>query len=519
MNNNLNNSVNTDFKAHYLTTSNESINRKEDRMVNREIRDPYRYEKKMQSVYERESNMNKYNLNSIKIDASLNTDNFSQEKNLHYNYDEFTGNRYKRKPINTEMNESNNMEEDTSKKRKSKNTRYDRVTSTGENFNRNERIANSDSFANNVNVGNNTNINTGGFNNNALNNELKYYRDVIDKMHSEISNLNTKLTDIEKNNKVGQNSANSHNNANSYTHSNSNLSTAHFKSHRLDNSNSNSNTNSNVDINTIKTKDERQILAKMENDRQYLYNKNKEMEQAINKLDNYASLQQNDNNDITNITNITNPVSEISKTNNRNKNVERSNSADKPRKRTASKTNKNNQTRSTTPAKNNKNIIKQPQQIKKSQSKPKLNTIDTNQNSGSIQAVLTENENLKNKINQLEKTVKFLNDQIGLDNIEKKGKDHLRVELEIWRNRSDSLAQNYLETLTQLKKQLINDKANYVSQIKSMQNHFTTQVNSVKNKYQSTLEKYEINIKKLRRENDELKKKLSKVKEIINPDK
>jgi cell division protein FtsB len=131
--------------------------------------------------------------------------------------------------------------------------------------------------------------------------------------------------------------------------------------------------------------------------------------------------------------------------------------------------------------------------------------------------VLLENELLKSKITELEKIIKDLTDQIALDNIQKKGKDHLRVELEIWKNRSESMGKNYIDTISSLKKQLLQDKMSFIDQIKSTQINFTNQIISLKTKYQTTIEKYEISNKKLKKENEELKKKVNKVKEIIVP--
>jgi len=70
-----------------------------------------------------------------------------------------------------------------------------------------------------------------------------------------------------------------------------------------------------------------------------------------------------------------------------------------------------------------------------------------------------------------------------------------------------------------MKKQLLQDKSNFVDQIKSMQNTYTGEINQLKNKYQSTIEKYENSIKRLRKDNEELKIKVSKVKEILTPNK
>jgi hypothetical protein len=141
----------------------------------------------------------------------------------------------------------------------------------------------------------------------------------------------------------------------------------------------------------------------------------------------------------------------------------------------------------------------------------------TKQQTGIINNLQKENEELKQKVNNLEKSLKSINYQISLDTLEKKGRDHLRVELEIWKNRSETIANSYLETMSNMKKQLLQDKANFLEQIKMMQSTYTGEIHGLKAKYQTTLDKYETTLKRLRKDNEELKNKVSKVKEILTP--
>ena len=85
----------------------------------------------------------------------------------------------------------------------------------------------------------------------------------------------------------------------------------------------------------------------------------------------------------------------------------------------------------------------------------------------------------------------------------------------MWKNRADSLSHGYLETLNELKLQLAQDRSKYNEEIKSAQTNFTTQVLALKNQYQGIIEKNENTIKKLRKENNDLRKKVSKVKDIL----
>ena len=130
--------------------------------------------------------------------------------------------------------------------------------------------------------------------------------------------------------------------------------------------------------------------------------------------------------------------------------------------------------------------------------------------------ILKENQSLKNQVNELEKKLNDLNEQLKLDNLERKGKDYLRIELEMWKNKSENITKNYVQTLTSLKNQISEDKTIFVEKINTMQNEYTNEINSLKDKYQHTLEKLENSVKLHKTENENLKKKISKLKEILN---
>jgi hypothetical protein len=166
-----------------------------------------------------------------------------------------------------------------------------------------------------------------------------------------------------------------------------------------------------------------------------------------------------------------------------------------------------------------KKIVKKTTTKSKSRSKtPNKTKIQTAKRTPT-QEPFSENEQLRIHIKKLEERIKYLTEQLHFDKVEKKGKDHLRVELEIWKNRADSLSHSYIDTLNDLRKQLASDKSRYTEEIKSAQTTFVNQVMSLKTGYQSVIEKNENTIKKLRRENEDLRKKVTKVKDILVKDK
>jgi hypothetical protein len=599
----------TEFsKKNYLLTSNDSINRKEDRIFNREFHDPYRYEKKMADIYERESHLNKYNLSTMPLDSFRAPGNFEIDESYreclspktknntiisgndmnNNSNEEYTGNRYKRR--------------DKEKENQNNNYRYNKPSTAG--INTKENIL--DEFSSSLSIGGlNMNMNivnspnnkisftgkenptqTHNLNNsnqfNNYNNELIYYREMIEKMHTEIGSLNTKLTDIEKNNNPK---------THLHHHSSSNNSNSNYNYNNINNNNNHNNSYSNSYIstanfrqksgkNTIETleakeSERRKLLDKNKNsdieinidmnkDYQYNYtnnyinnnnNNNHHSHNYTNKIDdsslknslsdnnsgmgmginlasNSYNYNFNNNNDIIKEINTKsenlfkikkneddeNTIKSTNKINNNkiNKIPSKNNNRVLPRSNSAGKFTPNNKSKSAARSQTPKNKIPDGNVNKNNKKITQIKTISNiSNNKHNSSALLSENEALKEKVSELEKKLRTINDQVALDILEKKGKDHLRVELEIWKNRSESLAKNYVETLSNLKKQILTDKTNFLDQIKTSQTAFTSQVNMLKNKYQSTLDKYEINVKKLRKENEELKKKVSKVKEIL----
>lgn len=686
---------NSDFKENYLYTSNESINRKEDRILNRDYSDPYKLERKIADMYERDENSKKFNLNTQPNDsfkATLGTlpnmssspgnmliqeedemeNNFSYENyhkrnfsspmspeeevtpNLNYKYDDH--NKFKREGGHSKNN-SNLSEISTGRN----NHRYKSRSNFSEEFNPNTQ---SNPV---VNVSYIKDIKTEQHEN--YNNELKYYKEMIEKMHSEIGNLNSKLSDIEKNNlssgkNIGQLGVSGvsglsgvsatfnnliHNNPNSSTRSytNSQLSTANFRKenskyeiseliseknthrdlqdfnicqqgqlgklpHHIQLSNQNefglknktekilnltnnekiittehplSKMNYNYDSTHLLQK--REYLLKKEDEKiSSLYidykdshNSYNDKEREKNELINYnMKIKRTDspsnshktekteskfnnslgvikNSHISNNSDIVpnlisknnipnnHHIRNYNKTPNRITREEKSTNSKSTKTRSTSvdKFKRNNSNNKITEVKtliyqsspsNHSKITKSTgknissnkstllNQLTPTTKKPSVSSIrNSKQECEVISNLQKENEELKSKITNLEKSLKNINYQLSLDALEKKGRDYLRVELEIWKNRSETIANSYIETTSNMKKQLLQDKSNFVDQIKSMQNTYTGEINQLKNKYQSTIEKYENSIKRLRKDNEELKIKVSKVKEILTPNK
>jgi hypothetical protein len=312
--------------------------------------------------------------------------------------------------------------------------------------------------------------------------ELKYYKHMIEKMHNEIGNLNNKLFEIEKNNyniRCGEDRNLIQNKNNSMLeNSTTNLSTAHFRKEEeikkhisfLDN--------------PIKDQSLISNIKKLENDKSELSAKSYLSEKKYKTQNEKTTKRISRKNSKSNSKLNTQP----------NRNDSKNNSVSKI-------------SNKSTTSKSNRSITKKTYGLGL---KRKENEVDLNR-------LHRENEELKIKLNKLEQSLKAINSENTLDKLEKKGKDYLRVELEIWKNRSEAISKSYLETISNLKKQIFNDKNHFIEQIKTMQNTCNKEIGELKNKYQFNFEKLEAYNKNLKIENLELKKKVSKVKEILTP--
>ena len=114
------NSTSEFSKTNYLISSEDSINKREDRFVNRQYDDPFKMERKVERMFDREaySNANKYNLNTLPLEGtnhmrfdsepfgSRSLSPYHDDKHLipslNYDYDEII--KYKRRERENNIN-------------------------------------------------------------------------------------------------------------------------------------------------------------------------------------------------------------------------------------------------------------------------------------------------------------------------------------------------------------------------------------------------------------------------------
>ena len=315
-----------------------------------------------------------------------------------------------------------------------------------------------------------------------INQELTYYKNIIDNMQAEIMKLNSKLNELD-----GRN--------NSYVYI-----------PKIENLEKNID-NLKVQIdNNLKNKEDR--LYKLEKDKDLLFNKNMEIEKEINRLD---SIVYKNESVKSNMTKLKKELNKPPSTRSNSKgSVRKPRDINSGQKSVKSKSPTIKQTPSKSSIKSSaKSSIKtsaKTSNTSRSKSKPKAQ---------SVKKQKPINKELEEKITDLERIVEYLTDQLRREKTSSRGKDHLRLELEIWKTRTEALTKKYLENLSALKNQLVTNKSSFLDQLKILQTNFNTQVNNLKIQYHTNIEKNEHVIKRMRRENEDMRKKVMKVKDLI----
>jgi hypothetical protein len=142
----------------------------------------------------------------------------------------------------------------------------------------------------------------------------------------------------------------------------------------------------------------------------------------------------------------------------------------------------------------------------------------TNINKGNISKnniLEEENQMLKEKIKHLEKIIEEQENERYFERVESKGKDYMRIELEVWKNKYDQLSAEFTESFIQMKKQLADEKQFFTEQFNNSQNYFQSQIKNLKEKYESTIDKNNLDIERLRNSNKMLTEKFVKMQKLI----
>lgn len=218
----------------------------------------------------------------------------------------------------------------------------------------------------------------------------------------------------------------------------------------------------------------------------------------------------------------------------------------------------------------NTNDLSYLSKVSKSRSRTKLNTdkssISNNKNhtqlknnKEDVSKLKSENKELHLRIKELERTIKELNNHKNIKNNElskikyserttpkavkkhyttlNKNKDdnnlfenyskidtnnelnldipQNKLEAELWRNRAETITYTFQRAVNSLKKDLQENKTYFLNEIKAVKKASISEVHNIKAKYDVLIDKYNINLSKLQKENKDLKTKVDKIQGIL----
>jgi hypothetical protein len=147
----------------------------------------------------------------------------------------------------------------------------------------------------------------------------------------------------------------------------------------------------------------------------------------------------------------------------------------------------------------------------------------TKQKQSKSLTIAQENVILKKKLHELETTITNLENKIENLNKHDNSLTHyapkindsdIKKEIKLWKERTQQLTENYLSTLKALKEELNKDKVAFKTAITNIKNQFNSDLKSMYNSYNNQMVKNEKKLAMLIKENNDLKRKEEKVKEV-----
>jgi hypothetical protein len=126
-----------------------------------------------------------------------------------------------------------------------------------------------------------------------------------------------------------------------------------------------------------------------------------------------------------------------------------------------------------------------------------------------------DNNNLKEIIKEKEKEILNLEDDLRILNLQTKGDGYLKYELENWKKKIDLIGINCINNLNQIKQELYLNKCNFNDNVKFLKNSCEFQIKRLTEKCEDIISKQNYKIEQLKKQNEMLKKRLNKVKNIF----
>lgn len=125
------------------------------------------------------------------------------------------------------------------------------------------------------------------------------------------------------------------------------------------------------------------------------------------------------------------------------------------------------------------------------------------------------NTTLKQKINQLQTKIKSLEEELYYSTLAVKGYTYLNKELHSWQRKTEVIGKDMYEKLDELKHTLFNDKKIFSDEVLKTKKLCDASITAIQEKFQDTLNRQEFLIEMYTEQNQQIKKRLQKIRNIF----
>jgi hypothetical protein len=127
-----------------------------------------------------------------------------------------------------------------------------------------------------------------------------------------------------------------------------------------------------------------------------------------------------------------------------------------------------------------------------------------------------DNTYLKELIAKKQREINQLKDDLRIVYLQEKGEGYLQYELELWKQKTETIGRDFIDNLNQIKERLYYDKIDYQNQIKQLKNLCEYNFAQINERCENIVNKQEFIINDLLDKNNDLRKRVERMKSIFN---
>ncbi len=127
-----------------------------------------------------------------------------------------------------------------------------------------------------------------------------------------------------------------------------------------------------------------------------------------------------------------------------------------------------------------------------------------------------DNTYLKELIAKKQREINQLKDDLRIVYLQEKGEGYLQYELELWKQKTETIGRDFIDNLNQIKERLYYDKIDYQNQIKQLKNLCEDNFILMHENCENIVNKQEFIIKDLLEKNNDLRKRVERMKSVFN---